>query len=100
VEEVLSPVQHAHVAQGNEVTAPARLTGLWQGVATTVRGTPEFLREVRKELEKVTWPDRAQLRQATITIIIFVLLIGAFIALMDKTLEAVLVRGIPSLFGV
>jgi preprotein translocase subunit SecE len=66
---------------------------------TAVKGTPEFLREVRKELEKVTWPDREQLRQATITIIAFVLLIGAFIAIMDVTLQAVLVKGIPSLFG-
>ena len=64
-----------------------------------VKGTPEFLREVRKELEKVTWPDREQLQQATITIIAFVLLIGAFIAIMDVTLQAVLVKGIPSLFG-
>ena len=66
---------------------------------TALRNTPEFLREVRKELEKVTWPDRPQLRQATVTIIIFVLLIGAFIAIMDVTLQAVLVRGIPLLFG-
>ena len=66
---------------------------------TALRGTPEFLREVRKELEKVTWPDRAQLRQATVTIIAFVLLIGAFIAIMDVTLQAVLVKGIPALFG-
>ena len=67
--------------------------------STAVKGTPEFLREVRKELEKVTWPDREQLQQATITIIAFVLLIGAFIAIMDVTLQAILVKGIPSLFG-
>ena len=64
-----------------------------------VKATPEFLREVRAELKKVTWPDWPQLRQATITIIIFVLLIAAFIALMDVTLQAVLVKAIPSLFG-
>ncbi len=72
----------------------------WRAVVVAVRGTPEFLREVRKELEKVTWPDRPQLQQATITIIAFVLLIGAFIALMDVTLQAVLVKAIPALFGV
>jgi preprotein translocase SecE subunit len=54
---------------------------------------------VFKELEKVTWPDREQLRQATITIIAFVLLIGAFIAIMDVTLQYVLVKQIPGLFG-
>jgi preprotein translocase subunit SecE len=68
-------------------------------VTTAVKATPEFLREVRKELEKVTWPDREQLRQATITIIAFVLLIGMFIWIMDVALQAILVKGIPSLFG-
>jgi preprotein translocase subunit SecE len=61
--------------------------------------TAEFLQEVRGELRKVTWPDRAQLRQATIAIIIFVLLIAGFIALLDVVLQAVLVRGIPAIFG-
>ena len=65
-----------------------------------LRQVPAFLGEVRQEMRKVTWPDRTQLRQATIAIIIFVLIIGAVIALMDLALQAILVRGIPSLFGV
>jgi preprotein translocase subunit SecE len=65
-----------------------------------VRQIPTFLGEVRQEMRKITWPDRTQLRQATIAIIVFVLLIGAVIALMDLLLQAILVRGIPSLFGV
>jgi preprotein translocase subunit SecE len=58
-----------------------------------------FYHEVMYEMRKVTWPDRAQLRQATITIIVFVLLIAAVIGLLDVTLQAVLVRGLPALFG-
>ena len=65
-----------------------------------LRHVPTFLAEVRQEMRKVTWPDRTQLRQATIAIIVFVLLIGAVIALIDLALQAILVRGIPSLFGV
>jgi preprotein translocase subunit SecE len=65
-----------------------------------LRQVPTFLTEVRQEMRKITWPDRTQLRQATIAIIVFVLLIGAVIALMDLTLQAILVNGIPSLFGV
>ena len=65
-----------------------------------VRRIPPFLAEVRQEMRKVTWPDRTQLRQATIAILVFVLIIGAVIALMDLALQAILVRGIPSLFGV
>ena len=64
-----------------------------------VAQTVEFLQEVRTELRKVTWPDRAQLRQATIAIVIFVLVIAGFIAILDVILQAVLVRGIPALFG-
>jgi preprotein translocase subunit SecE len=64
-----------------------------------VAQTTEFITEVRNELKRVTWPDRAQLRQATIAIIVFVLLIAGFIALLDVVLQAILVRGIPALFG-
>lgn len=64
-----------------------------------VAQTTEFLTEVRNELKRVTWPDRAQLRQATIAIVVFVLVIAGFIALLDVVLQAVLVRGLPSLFG-
>ncbi len=65
-----------------------------------LRRVPTFLAEVRQEMRKITWPDRTQLRQATIAIIVFVLIIGAVIALIDVALQAILVRGIPSLFGV
>ncbi|HEX5437361.1 MAG TPA: preprotein translocase subunit SecE [Gemmatimonadaceae bacterium] len=58
-----------------------------------------FYHEVMVEMRKVTWPDRAQLRHATITIIIFVLIIGAIIGIMDLVLQAILVNGIPALFG-
>jgi len=54
--------------------------------------------DVVSEMRKVTWPDRAQLQDTTIKIIIFVLLLGGVIALLDVALQAVLVRGIPSLF--
>lgn len=57
-----------------------------------------FYRDVVTEMRKVTWPDRPQVRQATIAIIIFVLFIGAIITLIDLVLQGVLVRLIPSLF--
>lgn len=58
-----------------------------------------FYNEVVTEMRKVTWPDRAQLKDMTIKIIIFVLFIGAVIGLIDLVFQAVLVRGIPSLFA-
>lgn len=64
-----------------------------------VSATVEFLMEVRGEMRKITWPDRKQLYEATRAIIIFVLIIAGFIALLDLTLQGVLVKGIPALFG-
>ena len=58
-----------------------------------------FYQEVQDEMRKVTWPDRAQLKDTTIKIIIFVLFMGAIIGMIDLFLQLVLVRGIPSLFG-
>jgi preprotein translocase subunit SecE len=47
-------------------------------------------------MRKVTWPDRPQLQQATVQIIVFVLLLGAVIGLVDVTLQALVVR-LPAL---
>jgi preprotein translocase subunit SecE len=58
-----------------------------------------FYHDVIAEMKKVTWPDRPQLQQATIQIIIFVLLLGAVIALIDVALQALLVRLPAMLIG-
>lgn len=58
-----------------------------------------FYHDVVAEMKKVTWPDRSQLQQATIQIIIFVLLLGAVIALVDVALQALLVRLPAMLLG-
>jgi preprotein translocase subunit SecE len=67
-----------------------------------VRWTRElitFYNEVIVEMRKVVWPDRAQLKDMTIKIIIFVLFIGAVIAVIDMVFQLTLVQGIPSLFA-
>ena len=51
-----------------------------------------FYHDVVAEMRKVTWPDREQLRDATVKIIVFVLFLGAVIALMDVALQFLLVR--------
>jgi preprotein translocase subunit SecE len=65
----------------------------------TVGNTGTFLREVQHEMSKVTWPDKAQLRQATTVILIFVLIMGLVIFAMDWVLQLVMLRLIPALFG-
>ena len=51
------------------------------------------------EMKRVTWPDWGQVRSATIAIIVFVLILGLFIFLMDGALQGILLRLIPSLFA-
>ena len=58
-----------------------------------------FYQEVIAEMKKVTWPDRQQVRQLSIGVIVLSLFIGAVIALMDLIFQAVFVRGLPSLIG-
>ncbi len=58
-----------------------------------------FYHGVVAEMKKVTWPDLPQVRQATIAIIIFVLVLGLFIWLLDTVLAGLLVQLLPSLFG-
>ena len=51
-----------------------------------------FLREVRAEIAKVTWPSRDEIRKATTVIVIFVTALGLLIGLMDAILQFLLVR--------
>ena len=59
----------------------------------------DFYHGVMAEMRKVTWPDFPQVRSATIAIIIFVLILGLVITLMDLLLTGVLVKFIPSLLA-
>ena len=59
----------------------------------------QFYHDVQDEMRKVTWPDRSQLKDTTIKIIIFVLFIGAVIGAIDLILQLILVQGVPSLFS-
>jgi preprotein translocase SecE subunit len=74
------------------MAAEAVATSKWQGLVNFVR---ESIHEVR---HKTTWPDFPQVRQASIAIIIFVLIVGAMITLLDLVLRGVLVYGIQGLF--
>jgi preprotein translocase SecE subunit len=59
-----------------------------------------FVKDSFHEIKfKTTWPEFAQVRQASIAIIIFVLIVGLLITLLDLALNALLVRLLPSLFS-
>ncbi len=46
-------------------------------------GIREFVRGVRTELKRVSWPNRDQLRQSTAVVLIIVLVLGAYVAAWD-----------------
>ncbi len=60
----------------------------------TVTSTTRFMREVRLELRKVSWPKREEVVRATITTLVASTLLVLFLALTDVILE----RGIRPLF--
>ncbi len=57
-----------------------------------------FLEECVVEMEKVTWPDRDQLRNATWVVILFTIIISAIIWIMDRASSLVIVDGIMGIF--
>jgi len=67
-------------------------------VVDKFRDTKTFLEECVVELQKVTWPDREQLRSATIVVILFTIAISLVIWLMDSTVRF-LVGVIMGVFG-
>ena len=67
-------------------------------MAAFITRTRDFIGEVMDELRKVTWPDAEQLKNATLVIIVFVLIVSAIIWVMDLGVRGVL-RLIMSLFS-
>lgn len=59
----------------------------------------QFYHDVLGEMKRVSWPDRKTLQDSTLRIIVFVLLLGALIGLMDLGLQFLLVRLPALLFG-
>ena len=60
--------------------------------------TLEFLRDVRAEIRRVTWPTMDELKKATGVIVVFVLALGLLIGLMDSLLQLVFVTMVAKLF--
>jgi preprotein translocase SecE subunit len=74
------------------MAAEAVAVSRWHQVVTFIR---ESYHEIR---DKTTWPDWPQVRQASLAIAVFVILIGLFITLLDAVLGWILIKVIPSLF--
>ena len=43
----------------------------------------KFFKEIKSEMKKVTWPTRDQLIRQTLVVVVSIIIIGAFIFLLD-----------------
>jgi preprotein translocase subunit SecE len=63
-----------------------------------LRETKDFIEESWTELKKVTWPDYEQLKNATVVVLVFLVLISATIWVMDLVVRTI-IELIMGIFG-
>ena len=49
-----------------------------------------FLRDVRLELKRVTWPNKDQIMSATVVVIVATLILSAYLGVVDKLFSVLL----------
>jgi len=65
--------------------------------AQIVTKTRTYIGEVVEELKKVTWPDWPQLKNSTLVILVFIMIVSLVIFAMDQVVSRIL-RFIVGLF--
>lgn len=86
----------AVVAQKQPVKRPADFQKKSATVSKSISGdnfigkSIQFLREVKVELKKVTWPSRKQTMGSTLVVIILVMIISLFLGLVDVGLSGII----------
>ncbi len=66
----------------NVATVPSKPT-LWNKLA-------KFIREVRSEMRKVSWPNRKELITYTIVVVVTVIIVALFTSVVDVIITAIL----------
>jgi preprotein translocase subunit SecE len=49
--------------------------------------TRQFIKEVQVEFSKISWPSRGELRDSTLVVILTVMVVAAFIGVVDQLLN-------------
>jgi preprotein translocase subunit SecE len=62
---------------------------------SVVQKSIQFLREVKIELKKVTWPTRKQTMGSTAVVIVLVIIIGLFLGVVDISLSNLIRMVLP-----
>lgn len=68
-------------------------------VTALTQRSSTFLREVRAEVRKISWPTWDDLRRSTLVITIIVILLGLLIGLMDWMFSKILIDLFGRIFG-
>ncbi|MEL7833804.1 preprotein translocase subunit SecE [Fodinibius sp. Rm-B-1B1-1] len=50
----------------------------------------EYLKDVQKEMRKVSWPDQQELVDYTIVVVVFTILLSGFIFAVDQVYSTIL----------
>lgn len=77
----------AKSATSRENATPNKLI---QSVRETWEKTIQFLREVKTELKKVTWPTRKQTVGSTVVVLVIVAIISLFLGVVDAGLSGII----------
>ena len=72
---------------GKKLSAEKKGAEAQIGGANVFQKAVEFVREVKIELKKVTWPTRKQTTGTTIVVVVFVFIVAAFLGLFDYSLS-------------
>jgi len=72
-----------------EIPKAIKPTGRRSDVAIWTKAV-QFLREVKIELKKVTWPSRKEATASTVVVIILVMIVSAFLGLVDVGLSSLI----------
>ncbi|NLL82704.1 MAG: preprotein translocase subunit SecE [Lentisphaerae bacterium] len=57
---------------------------------TTGQRIQGFLSEVGAEFRRITWPERQELIESTVVVIVFIVILAAVVLVYDKVIEAAL----------
>ncbi len=87
------------IGVGLTLVGVAALVRWRQPVGAATGRVVRYLGEVRAEVRKVTWPSRDELQKSTVVILIFVVILGLVIALMDWVFSLLLVSLPARLFA-
>lgn len=79
-----TPLPAAVSPETQKKNLPRKKTAAVPGAAATwPEKALQFLREVRAEYRKVTWPSRKQTLGSTVVVIVVVMIISAFLGVVD-----------------